>query len=93
MYELQWLEKENGERVLQWRWGNYLGISPTGTPWFGDTDHLWQDIPVKKKDKAEDTSEKELKKMMQDPKYWREQDPEYVKKIEAGFKKLYGGKK
>ena len=30
-----------------------------------------------------------LRNMMKDPKYWRDQDPEYVRKIENGFKKLY----
>ena len=31
----------------------------------------------------------ELRRMMRDPKYWRDMDPEYVRKIENGFKKLY----
>ena len=30
-----------------------------------------------------------LRRMMRDPKYWRDKDPEYVRKIENGFKKLY----
>lgn len=34
-------------------------------------------------------SDEELRRMMRDPKYWRDQDPEYVRKIENGFKKLY----
>lgn len=34
----------------------------------------------------------ELREMMKDPKYWRDQEPEYVRKVENGFKKLYGGK-
>ncbi|MDR1826475.1 MAG: hypothetical protein LBQ49_02160 [Rickettsiales bacterium] len=33
--------------------------------------------------------DRELRAMMKDPKYWRDQDPEFVRKIEAGFKKLY----
>lgn len=36
-------------------------------------------------------TEKELREMMRDPKYWRDRDPETVRKIEDGFKKLYGG--
>ena len=38
---------------------------------------------------AKNLSETELRRMMKDPKYWRDQDPEYVRKIENGFKKLY----
>ncbi|MCL2338640.1 MAG: hypothetical protein FWC51_01645 [Proteobacteria bacterium] len=34
-------------------------------------------------------SDSELRDMMRDPKYWRDHDPEYVRKIENGFKKLY----
>ena len=34
--------------------------------------------------------EKELKRLMQDPKYWKHQDPETVRRVEEGFKRLYG---
>ena len=34
-------------------------------------------------------SDDDLRQMMRDPKYWRDRDPEYVRKIESGFKKLY----
>lgn len=34
-------------------------------------------------------SDADLRRMMRDPKYWREQDAEYIRKIENGFKKLY----
>jgi len=34
-------------------------------------------------------SEDKLKKMMQDPKYWRDKDPQYIQQISDGFKKLY----
>ena len=37
----------------------------------------------------EKLSDTELRRMMQDPKYWRDHDPEYIRKIETGFKKLY----
>ena len=33
--------------------------------------------------------ENSLKKLMQDPKYWRDQDPELLKRVEDGFKRLY----
>ncbi len=31
----------------------------------------------------------DLRRMMRDPKYWRDHDAEYIRKIENGFKKLY----
>jgi len=34
--------------------------------------------------------EKELKSMMQDPRYWKTKDPAFVAKVTEGFKKLYG---
>ena len=38
---------------------------------------------------TENLTDDELRRMMRDPKYWRDADPEYVRKIENGFKKLY----
>ena len=34
-------------------------------------------------------SDQDLRRMMRDPKYWRDHDEEYVRKIENGFRKLY----
>lgn len=34
-------------------------------------------------------TENDLRRMMADPKYWRDKDSEYIRKIENGFKKLY----
>ncbi len=34
--------------------------------------------------------EKELRNLMKDPRYWKDQDPEMVKRVEEGFKRLYG---
>lgn len=41
------------------------------------------------KNTIENLSDDDLRRMMRDPKYWRDADPEYVRKIENGFKKLY----
>ncbi len=41
------------------------------------------------KNAVENLTDNDLRRMMQDPKYWRDKDPEYVRKIESGFKKLY----
>ena len=40
---------------------------------------------------APQDSEETLKRLMQDPKYWKQQDPALTKRIEDGFKRLYGG--
>lgn len=36
--------------------------------------------------------EVELQSMMRDPKYWRDQDPSFIKKVTEGFQRLYGEK-
>lgn len=41
------------------------------------------------KNESENLSDNDLRRMMRDPKYWRDHDDEYVRKIENGFKKLY----
>ena len=41
------------------------------------------------KNVAQNLSDADLRRMMRDPKYWRDHDAEYVRKIENGFKKLY----
>lgn len=35
-------------------------------------------------------SEAELKRMMQDPRYWKSRDPAFIDKVSAGFRRLYG---
>ena len=41
------------------------------------------------KNVSENLTDDMLRDMMRDPKYWRDHDPEYVRKIDNGFKKLY----
>jgi len=41
------------------------------------------------KNETESLTDDDLRRMMRDPKYWRDHDAEYVRKIENGFKKLY----
>lgn len=38
---------------------------------------------------TEELSDASLRKMMEDPRYWRDKDPTYVDKITKGFEKLY----
>lgn len=37
------------------------------------------------------TDEAELRRMMRDPRYWRTREPEFVKRVSEGFRKLVGG--
>ncbi len=46
------------------------------------------DVQTEKNDVG-NFSDADLRRMMRDPKYWRDGDAEYVRKIESGFKKLY----
>ena len=41
------------------------------------------------KNETQNLSDADLRSMMRDPKYWRDGDAEYIRKIENGFKKLY----
>ena len=41
-------------------------------------------------DTADVITENKLKEMMKDPKYWRDNDKDFIKKINDGFKFLYG---
>jgi hypothetical protein len=39
---------------------------------------------------AGSVDEQALRKMMRDPRYWRTREPEYVKRVTEGFKRLFG---
>ena len=41
------------------------------------------------KNSVQNLTDAQLRSMMRDPKYWRDKDAEYIRKIENGFKKLY----
>lgn len=38
----------------------------------------------------DEPSEGELKKMMQDQRYWKQRDPAFIDKVSSGFRRLYG---
>ncbi len=40
---------------------------------------------------AQGIDEQELKKMMKDPRYWRDRDPAFVKQVTEGFQSHYSG--
>ena len=41
------------------------------------------------KNDTQNLTDSDLRRMMRDPKYWRDNDSEYIRKRENGFKKLY----
>ena len=41
------------------------------------------------KNETQNLTDSDLRRMMRDPKYWRDNDAEYIRKIENGFRKLY----
>lgn len=43
-----------------------------------------------RRNKFRKREEDELRNLMKDPRYWKHQDPETVKRVEEGFKRLYG---
>lgn len=48
--------------------------------------------PVMKKESTNPSLEstQDLQSMMRDPKYWRDKDPSFVRKVTEGFQKIYG---
>lgn len=50
-------------------------------------------VKIDNKQKNKFTKEEEkLRNMMRDPKYWRDNDPDYAAQIRNGFNRLYGDK-
>ena len=47
-------------------------------------------VMAKSGDLPDVITEKKLKEMMKDPKYWRDGDKDFIKKVDDGFKFLYG---
>lgn len=40
---------------------------------------------------AAQTSERQLREMMNDPRYWKDRDPAYIKEVTEGFQQIYRG--
>ncbi len=40
---------------------------------------------------AAQTSERELREMMNDPRYWKDRDPHFIKQVTDGFQQIYRG--
>ena len=78
-----------GERFLPQSTFEELCSTPQGIQGIYKMMQAQEPSVLTNKNSDENLSDDDLRNMMKDPKYWRDQDPEYVRKIENGFKKLY----
>ena len=78
-----------GEKYLPTSAFEELCATPQGIQGIYKMMQSFEPTVLTDKNVTENLSDDMLRDMMRDPKYWRDQDPEYVRKIENGFKKLY----
>ena len=81
-----------GEKNLDANTFNTLATSKDGIMTLYHLMQEKQEAPVIAGKSELNTKEDEitLRRLMQDPKYWKEQDPELVQRVERGFRRLYG---
>ena len=78
-----------GERFLPSNAFDELCSTPQGIQGIYKMMQSMEPEVLTNKNATENLTDDDLRNMMRDPKYWRDHDPEYVRKIETGFKKLY----
>jgi len=78
-----------GERFLPHDAFDELCSTPQGIQGVYKMMQSFEPTVLTNKNATENLTDDMLRDMMRDPKYWRDHDPEYVRKIESGFKKLY----
>ena len=81
-----------GEKNLDANTFNALATSKDGIMTLYRLMQEKQETPVMAGKSQLNTKDDEmtLRRLMQDPKYWKEQDPELVQRVERGFRRLYG---
>ncbi len=83
-----WAKQNVPEAVLKALSGTYEGVLTLyAMMQKGEPILLRNDAPA-----SVVTNEAGLQKMMMDPKYWKEQDPETVRRVTEGFQRLYPSK-
>ena len=78
-----------GEKFLPHDAFDALCSTPAGIQGVYKMMQSMEPVVETQKNETETLTDNDLRRMMQDPKYWRDNDPEYIRKIENGFKKLY----
>jgi len=81
-----------GERFLPADAFNELCSTPQGIQGVYKMMQSFEPEVLTDKNVTENLTDDDLRTMMRDPKYWRDHDAEYIRKIENGFKKLYSEK-
>ena len=81
-----------GEKNLDANTFNTLATSKDGIMTLYHMMQEKQETPVMQAKSVLNAKDDEatLRRLMQDPKYWKEQDPELVQRVERGFRRLYG---
>ena len=81
-----------GEKNLDSNTFNTLATSKDGIMTLYRMMQENQEAPMIEGKSALNTKDDEitLRRLMQDPKYWKQQDPELVQRVERGFRRLYG---
>ena len=81
-----------GEKNLDSSTFNTLATSKDGIMTLYRMMQEKQEAPMIEGKSALNTKDDEitLRRLMQDPKYWKQQDPELVQRVERGFRRLYG---
>lgn len=78
-----------GEKFLPRDAFEVLCSTPQGIQSVYKMMHSMEPDVLTDKNETKNLTDSDLRRMMQDPKYWRDGDAEYIRKIENGFKKLY----
>ena len=70
----------------------YEALSSTAEGVLALEQMMRKDEPVLSRDAAPPAreSEAELRAMMRDPRYWRQREPEFVRRVTEGFRRLVG---
>ncbi len=84
-----WAKQHVPEPVLNALAGTYEGVMTLYTMMQNGEPSVMRD----EVNSSIPTDEAGLQKMMMDPKYWKEQDPETVRRVTEGFKRLYPSSK
>ena len=83
---LMWAEKNVPEEIYNSLNSSYYGVIALYNMMTSNNEPSMVNM---KGESAEVLSEKKLRSMMSDPRYWRDGDKDFIKRVDEGFKNLY----